>query len=145
MRQKQLVCGAAKAPHQTVALGDIVFASSVALHSLVLRHTGTWGIHKVLRLQSCCKQTSRIHYSCKRRICSKKHSSSKVKVQFSTCCFLRVRLTSTYPITRCHSLKRIQKMLRSLVQGPDSHRLSPVPNESWTPKAAHDGFRIWYL
>ncbi len=67
MRQKQVVCGAAKAPHQTVALGDIAFASSVALHSLVLRHTGTWGIHKVLRMQSCCKQTCRIHYSCKKR------------------------------------------------------------------------------
>ena len=33
-------------------------------------------------------------------------------VQFSTYCFLRVRLASTYPITRCPYLKRIQKMLR---------------------------------
>lgn len=71
MRQKHLACGvsAAKAPHQTAALGDIVFASSVALHSLVLCHTGIWGIHKVvLRMQSNCKQICWIHSSCKRRI-----------------------------------------------------------------------------
>ena len=118
MRQKHLACGvrAAKAPHQTAALGDIVFASSVALHSLVLCHAGIWGLHKnVLRMQSCCKQICRIHSSCKRRILFLNTLLPKSKfssVQFSTCCFLRVRLASTYPITRCPYLKRIQKMLR---------------------------------